>query len=136
MVAIRSLLAAAAAALPFSSAYITGMSAPATAKAGANLTVGMTAAIYVQNWDDFGIVWGLAPAAWDCGEYVCVGQRIGYTPLFPNNIPQPGNFSLQVSVPQGFTPGDYKLVAAIPYLVGASGMTQIQVHNASITITA
>ncbi|KAI0851546.1 hypothetical protein F5Y00DRAFT_230059 [Daldinia vernicosa] len=136
MVSIKSLLATALAALPLSSAYITNIAAPASAKAGSTVSVTLTAAIYIQNWDDFGIVWGLAPEAWDCGDIVCVGRRVAYTSLFPDNQPQPGQFTIDVPIPDSFTAGDYKLVAAIPYLVGASGMTQIQSHSANITIEA
>ncbi|KAI2615833.1 hypothetical protein GGR54DRAFT_641924 [Hypoxylon sp. NC1633] len=136
MVSVKSLLATAAAALPLTSAYITNMVAPASAKAGSTVTATLTAAIYIQNWDDFGIVWGLAAASMDCGDIVCVGQRIAYTPLFPDNIPKPGEFTVDVAVPQSFAPGDYKLVAAIPFLVGASGETMVQAHSANITIEA
>ncbi|KAI0380843.1 hypothetical protein F5Y04DRAFT_281517 [Hypomontagnella monticulosa] len=136
MVSIKSLLATAAAALPLSSAYITNIAAPESVKAGSTLTTTLTAGIYIQNWDDFGIVWGLAPAHVDCGDIVCVGQRISYTPLFPDHEPEPGNFTVDVPIPASFTPGDYKLVAAIPYLVGASGFTEVQGHSVNITIEA
>ncbi|KAI1768071.1 hypothetical protein GGR53DRAFT_34479 [Hypoxylon sp. FL1150] len=136
MVSIKSVLASALAALPLSSAYISSMTAPATAKSGSNITVTLTASIYVQNWDDFGIVWGLAPDTWNCGDITCVGQRIAYTPLFPDHVPQPGNFTIDVPVPESFDAGNYNLVAAIPYLVGASGMTLIQNHTAAIEVTA
>ncbi|KAL7625343.1 hypothetical protein AAE478_004559 [Parahypoxylon ruwenzoriense] len=137
MVSLKSLLlTAAATSLPLSSAYINRMTAPATAKAGSTVTATLNAAIYIQNWDDFGIVWGLSPDYVDCGDVVCVGRRVAYTPLFPDNEPQPGEFTIDVPIPEGFEPGSYKLVAAIPYLVGASGMTQIQAHSANITIEA
>lgn len=123
MVSVKSVLATAFAALPLSSAYISSMTAPATAKAGSTITATMSASIYVQNWDDFGIVWGLAPQEWNCGDIVCVGQRIAYTPLFPDNVPQPGNFTIDVAVPKSFSAGKYNLVAAIPYLVGVSNIS-------------
>ncbi|OTA98418.1 hypothetical protein M426DRAFT_325989 [Hypoxylon sp. CI-4A] len=137
MVSIKSLLAtAAAAALPMSSAYITGMTAPASAKAGDKISATLTAAIYIQNWEDYGIVWGLADARMNCGDIVCVGRRFDYTPLFPDHVPQPGDFSIDLTIPSDYDAGDYHLVAAVPYLVGASGETLVQGHSANITITA
>ncbi|KAI1806404.1 hypothetical protein F4811DRAFT_147214 [Daldinia bambusicola] len=136
MVSVKSLVASALAALPLASAYITNIAVPATAKAGENVPVTLTAAIYIQNWDDFGIVWGVKPDTWDCGDIVCVGRRISYTSLFPDNVPKPGQFTIDVTLPADLQPGDYNIVAAIPYLVGASGMTQIQGHSANITIEA
>ncbi|KAI1098405.1 hypothetical protein F4804DRAFT_126130 [Jackrogersella minutella] len=136
MVSIKSLLASAVAALPLSSAYITGMTVPATAAAGSTITATLTDSIYIQNWDDFGIVWGLSPDYVDCGDVVCVGRRIAYTSLFPGNEPQPGNFTIDLTIPSDFEPGNYNVIAAVPFLVGASGMVQIQGHSANITITA
>ncbi|KAI1771902.1 hypothetical protein F4818DRAFT_194215 [Hypoxylon cercidicola] len=136
MVSIKSVLVSAFAALPLSSAYLTSLSAPATAKAGTTITATMVASIYIQNWDDFGIVWGLAPDYYDCGDVICVGRRIAYTPLFPDNVPKPGNFTVDLDIPASFEAGRYNLVAAIPFLVGASGETQIQNHTVGIEITA
>ncbi|KAI1370856.1 hypothetical protein F4677DRAFT_338677 [Hypoxylon crocopeplum] len=135
MVSIKTLLATVAASLPLSSAYISNMVAPSSAKAGTTITATLTASIYIQNWDDFGIIWGLSPAFVDCGDVVCVGQRIDYTPLFPDHVPEPGNFTIDLTIPDGFS-GDYQLIAAIPFLVGASGETGIQGHSANITIEA
>ncbi|KAI4863185.1 hypothetical protein F4820DRAFT_381345 [Hypoxylon rubiginosum] len=137
MVSIKSALVSAFATLPLlSSAYITSMSAPNTAKAGTTITTTLTAAIYVQNWDDFGIIWGLVPPTWNCGDIICVGRRIAYTPLFPDHEPEPGNFTIDLDIPGDFSAGTYNLVAAIPYLVGASGMTSIQNLTFPIEITA
>ncbi|KAI0118559.1 hypothetical protein F4776DRAFT_259231 [Hypoxylon sp. NC0597] len=136
MVSIKSLLATVATALPLASSYIVNLDAPASAKAGSTVTATLTAASYIQNWDDFGIVWGLAPDYMDCGDIVCVGRQVSYTALYPDNEPQLGNFTVDVPIPDSFSPGNYKLVAAIPYLVGASGMTQVQGHSVNITITA
>ncbi|KAI0835295.1 hypothetical protein F5Y06DRAFT_299716 [Hypoxylon sp. FL0890] len=136
MVSSKSLLATAITALPLASGYIASLSAPASAKAGTTVTATLTATSYIQNWDDYSIIWGLAPASMDCGDVVCVGQQISYTALYPDNEPQLGNFTVDVPIPDSFQPGDYQLVAAIPYLVGASGMTAVQGHSANITITA
>ncbi|KAI1414351.1 hypothetical protein F5Y13DRAFT_188458 [Hypoxylon sp. FL1857] len=136
MVSIKSLVATAAAALPLASAYIADVTAPSTAKAGSTVTATLTAADYIQNWDDFGIVWGLAPDYMTCGDIVCVGQKISYTALYPDNEPPLGKSTVDVPIPDYITPGKYQLVAAIPYLVGASGMTQVQGHSVNITITA
>ena len=119
MVSIKSLFATALAALPFSSAYLTGIQAPASAKAGSTVAVTVGASSYIQNWDDFGIVWGLRANTMDCGEIVCVGRRIDYTAIFPRVI-QPGSFNVQITIPDSFEAGDYTLVAAVPYLVGVS----------------
>ncbi|KAI1470035.1 uncharacterized protein F4812DRAFT_310760 [Daldinia caldariorum] len=136
MVSVKSLVASALAALPLTSAYITNIAVPATAKAGDKIPVTLTASIYIQNWDDFGIVWGVKPTSWNCGDIVCVGRRIAYTSLFPDNQPKPGQSTIDVTLPSDLQPGDYNIVAAIPYLVGASGETEIQGHSANITIEA
>ncbi|KAI0009564.1 hypothetical protein F4779DRAFT_617458 [Xylariaceae sp. FL0662B] len=136
MVSIKSLAVASLAALPVTSAWFTALDAPETATAGQTVTATLTAAIYIQNWDDFGIVWGLAPENIDFSSDIYVGQKIQYTPLYPDNIPKPGKVPVDVTIPEGFTPGTYKLVAAVPYLVGASGLTSIQVWNSTITINA
>ncbi|KAI1462390.1 hypothetical protein F4805DRAFT_410436 [Annulohypoxylon moriforme] len=136
MVSVKSILASALAAVPLTSAYITNVAAPESAKAGSTVTATLTASIYIQNWNDYGIVWGLAPASVNCGDVVCVGQQIAYTGLYPDNEPQPGTFTIDVKIPDSFTAGDYQLIAAIPYLVGASGEVGIQGHAANITITA
>ncbi|KAI0169568.1 hypothetical protein GGR52DRAFT_573632 [Hypoxylon sp. FL1284] len=135
MVSIKSVFASVLAVAPFSSAYLSSLKAPETVKAGTTMRANMTATIYIQNWDDFGIVWGLAPVDMNCGDEVCVGQRIDYTPLFPK-VPELGTFSTPVKVPDTITPGTYNLVAAIPYLVGASGLTAVQNHTTEIKVTA
>ncbi|KAI2470836.1 hypothetical protein F4781DRAFT_159470 [Annulohypoxylon bovei var. microspora] len=136
MVSIKTTLASALAAAPLSSGYITNVAAPESAAAGTTVTATLTASIYIQNWNDYGIIWGLAPASVDCGDVVCVGQQIAYTSLYPNNEPQPGTFTVDVAIPASMGAGDYNLIAAIPYLVGASGEVGIQGHSANITITA
>ncbi|KAI1391421.1 uncharacterized protein F4822DRAFT_185381 [Hypoxylon trugodes] len=138
MPSLKTLLTSAiAAALPLSaSAYISNLQAPESAKAGTNITATLTASDYIQNWDDFGIVWGLAPAKMDCGDIVCVGQRISYTQIFPDNVPALGQFTVEVPIPDTFSAGEWKLWAAIPYLVGASGEVMVQGHSANLTIEA
>ncbi|KAI5867213.1 hypothetical protein GGS23DRAFT_166258 [Durotheca rogersii] len=139
MPSVKSLLLLPLAALArLSAGYITHVTAPAEAvAAGANVRATLTAAIYIQNWDDFGIVWGLRPAGTpSCGSVVCVGRRIAYTPLYPDHVPQPGSFDIDVLIPPETAPGEYDLVAAIPYLVGASGVTAIQTYNVSVRVEA
>ncbi|OTA67770.1 hypothetical protein K449DRAFT_319022, partial [Hypoxylon sp. EC38] len=102
------------------SAYIANLDAPSSAKAGSTVTATLTATSYIQNWDDYSIIWGLAPDYMDCGDIVCVGRQISYTALYPDNEPPLGNFTVDVPIPDSFSPGNYKLVAAIPYLVGVS----------------
>ncbi|KAI2608581.1 uncharacterized protein GGS25DRAFT_283873 [Hypoxylon fragiforme] len=136
MVSVKSLFTSVLAALPLASAYITNLAAPESAKAGTTIKATLTASIYIQNWDDFGIIWGLTPNHPVVGDELYIGQRIAYTPLFPDNVPKPGQFTVDVPIPKGFQTGDFKLYAAIPYLVGASGLTAIQSHVANITIEA
>ncbi|KAI1215132.1 uncharacterized protein F4807DRAFT_21869 [Annulohypoxylon truncatum] len=137
MVSLRTILTSALAAIsPLASAYITNVAAPESAKAGSTVAATLTASIYIQNWNDYGIIWGLAPASVNCADVVCVGQQIAYTSLYPDHEPQPGTFTVDVQVPATMAAGDYQLIAAIPYLVGASGEVGIQGHAANITITA
>lgn len=79
MVSFKSLAAAALAAVPTAMGYIIGFTAPESAAAGSNITATLQTAIYVQNWQDFSIVWGLSTPEYSCSN--CVGTQIGYTPL-------------------------------------------------------
>ncbi|KAI0128983.1 hypothetical protein BJ170DRAFT_623648 [Xylariales sp. AK1849] len=138
MVSFKTLAGAAGAALaglPSASAYIYNMTAPSTAVAGSKVVATLETAIYIQNWDDYAIIWGIAPESINCGEDICIGQQIDYTPLYPNS-PELGNFSVEVTIPAKLAEGDYQLVAAVPYTVGASGLTAIHAFNSSIIITA
>ena len=60
MVAIKSLAAAALALAPSAMGYIVKIATPSSAALGSTFTVDVTEGIYIQNWDDFGIVWGLS----------------------------------------------------------------------------
>lgn len=79
MVSFKSLAAAALALAPTAMGYITGFNAPSTATAGSNITATMQTAIYVQNWEDYSIIWGLSIPENSCET--CVGTQIGYTTL-------------------------------------------------------
>lgn len=79
MVSFKSLAVATLAAAPTAMGYITGLSAPATAAAGSNISATLQTAIYSQNWDDFSIVWGLSTPEYACDS--CVGTQIGYSTL-------------------------------------------------------
>ncbi|KAI0106496.1 hypothetical protein GGR51DRAFT_517897 [Nemania sp. FL0031] len=141
MVSMKSLAATAVAAiLPLASAspMIGSISAPATAAAGDNITVTLNTSIYIQNWEDFCIIWGLnSPRAGGQDQYgVYVGQQIGYTNLYGTDIEQLNSFTLDVTIPENYPAGDWLLVAAVPYLVGASGTTSLRAFNSTISITA
>jgi hypothetical protein len=78
MVSLRSL--AALAVLPAAAlAKIDSFKVPATAAAESTISVELTTSIYIQNWDDFGIVWGIGYPAWKCDG--CVGTEIAWTNL-------------------------------------------------------
>ncbi|KAI1630672.1 hypothetical protein F4809DRAFT_647171 [Biscogniauxia mediterranea] len=145
MVSPKTLLATALVAAPgLASAYIQQMTAPATAAAGSTVTVTLGTAIYIQNWDDLSIAWGLADPAWG-GESadgnIYIGTQVGYTALYPDRVPDDGagsqnSFAVDVDIPAGQAPGDYLLVAAVPYIVGASGSIAVRAFNATISVTA
>ncbi|KAI1365823.1 hypothetical protein F5Y08DRAFT_163957 [Xylaria arbuscula] len=142
MVSIKSLAAASLAGLlPLASAgpMISKLTAPATAAAGDNITVTLGTSIYIQNWEDFNIAWGLAPKAFGgqaSGGEVFIGTQIGYTTLYGTGVSQLPSFTVEVAIPENQYPGDWLLVAAVPYLVGASGSTNLRSFNATIKITA
>lgn len=82
MVSLTKLGAAAAAclaALPGSTAYIFNMTAPPTATPGKNITATLYTSIYVQNFVDFGIIWGISAPEVACPT--CVGRQLDYTNL-------------------------------------------------------
>lgn len=106
-------------------AYINSMSAPASVQRGQAFTAQLNSSIYVQNYDDFGVVWGLAPPNLNTSACVgCVGRRIGYTNLFGDKadvqVPPSGTVGVQVTVPADQAPGEYLLIAGASYLVGVS----------------
>lgn len=98
-------------------AYITGFTAPTTATVGTAFTATLSTGSYSQNWDDQGIVWGLALPVYDCDT--CVGTQIGFTTLDGSEgLTYPYTFTEEVTVPTGTAAGDYVLKAAIPYVLG------------------
>ncbi|KAI0490518.1 hypothetical protein F4859DRAFT_11180 [Xylaria cf. heliscus] len=142
MPSIKTLTATALAALlPLASASATigSISTPATVAAGDNITVTLGTSIYIQNWEDFSIIWGLAPTRFGgqgSDGQVYVGTQIGYTPLFGTDTEKLNSFTVDVQIPEQQTPGDWLLVAAVPYLVGASGSTGVRAFNTTINVTA
>ena len=78
MVSFKS-LAASLAVLPGSMAYIYNMTSPATASAGKDITATLYTSIYIQNYNDFGIIWGLGNPTQSCDG--CVGEYITFTNL-------------------------------------------------------
>jgi hypothetical protein len=80
MVSIKSLAVAVLAAAPIAMAKIDSVKVPAEATAGSNITATMQTSIYVQNYDEFGIVWGLQKPA-DATSNEAIGTKIGFTPL-------------------------------------------------------
>ncbi|KAH8895719.1 hypothetical protein GQ53DRAFT_31280 [Thozetella sp. PMI_491] len=135
MVSAKSLALATLASLPSTMGYIASMKAPATASPGQTIQVTLTDSIYIQNWDDFGIIWGIQNPTYMCDG--CIGTRIGWTNLFGDGAttePPSGDWTVDVTIPETQPTGNFVLNAAVPYLVGASGVTDIKVLNASITI--
>ncbi|WWD01525.1 hypothetical protein V866_008470 [Kwoniella sp. B9012] len=103
-----------------------------TAIPGQNISVTVTSYSHIQNWDDFGIVWGLLrDDNDDCVE--CVGMEMGYENLYGNNTLGNTTYSLQLP---NTTTGAYYLKAAVPYLVGASGSTGINYFNQSLNLVS
>ncbi|KAL1844013.1 hypothetical protein VTK73DRAFT_2682 [Phialemonium thermophilum] len=136
MLSVRTLAAAAAGLLPLAGAYITSVVVPATAHAGDTIQATLTTSIYVQNYDDFGVIWGVGPPQPLCPE--CVGRLIGYTNLVGEGaptVPASGNFTVDVTLPPDLHAGSVGITAGIPFLVGASGETGIKYLNASIVIS-
>ncbi|OCF55290.1 hypothetical protein L486_07403 [Kwoniella mangroviensis CBS 10435] len=103
-----------------------------TAIPGQNISVIVSSQSYIQNWDDFGIVWGLLGSnSQNCTE--CLGMEIGYENVYSNNTL--GNTTYSVQLPNTTT-GNYYLKAAVPYLVGASGETGINYFNQSLNLVS
>ncbi|ROV99516.1 hypothetical protein VMCG_06381 [Cytospora schulzeri] len=134
MVSFKSLAAATLAAAPTAMGYINGFTAPATASAGSNISATLQTQSYSQNWKDFSIIWGISTPEYACDG--CVGTQIGYTPLTgQEGVKYPYTFTEAVTIPVGTAAGDYILNAAIPYLVGASGVTDFSFYTSNITIS-
>ncbi|KAI0443935.1 hypothetical protein F4803DRAFT_549685 [Xylaria telfairii] len=142
MVSTKTLAATALAGLlPLASAspMIGGLSAPSTVAAGDNITATLTTSIYIQNWEDFSIIWGLAPTQFGgqgSDGTIYIGTQIGYTPLYKTNTSKLNNFTVEVTIPENQPAGKWLLVGAVPFLVGASGLTDIHSFNTTINVTA
>ncbi|KAI0459989.1 hypothetical protein F5B21DRAFT_499132 [Xylaria acuta] len=121
------------------SPMISGLHTPATAAAGDNITATLSTSIYIQNWEDFSIIWGLAPTRFggqgSDGE-IYIGTQIGYTPLYGTDTAKLNSFTVEVTIPESQPAGDWLLVGAVPYLVGASGSTNLRAFNTTINVTA
>lgn len=79
MVSMKALVAAGLAALPSASAYIYDMEVPATAAAGSTIQVKLLTSIYVQNYVDYSVSFGIrATGGGSCAPDTCIGTQIGY----------------------------------------------------------
>ncbi|KAI1326804.1 hypothetical protein F5Y16DRAFT_399922 [Xylariaceae sp. FL0255] len=142
MVSIKSLATLAATGLlsfATASPTIYSLSTPKTAAAGATIKATLNTSIYIQNWEDFNIIWGIAsPAYGGLGSdgVIAVGTQIGFTSLYGTNVEELNSFEIDITIPKTQPTGDWLVVAAVPYLVGASGELGINAFNSSITITA
>ncbi|KAI0865228.1 hypothetical protein F4860DRAFT_349969 [Xylaria cubensis] len=142
MPSIKSLaVTALAGLLPLASAspMISGLNTPATVVAGENFTATLNTSIYIQNWEDFSIIWGLAPKQYGgqgSDGTIYVGTQIGYTPLYGTDTAKLNSFTINVTMPENQPAGDWLLVGAVPYLVGASGSTSLRSFNTTIKVTA
>jgi hypothetical protein len=123
MLNIKSL---ALALIPFAAAspYLSQLNLPqpATVAAGSSITASFKTAIYIQNWEDFSIVWGLErPSVPPSADEVYIGQQIDYTTIYPDHRAEVGvDYKVDVKIPENMTPGEYRLFAAVPYLVGVN----------------
>ncbi|KAK7984785.1 hypothetical protein PG988_002407 [Apiospora saccharicola] len=136
MVSMKTLVAAGLAALPSASAYIYGMEAPASAVAGSTIQAKLLTSSYVQNFVDYSVIFGISAAGGgSCAPQICIGSQIAYKNFYPEQVPL-GNFTIDVTIPKNTPAGDSVLTAAIPFLVGASGVTQVHAFNATIAVTA
>ncbi|KAI1812670.1 hypothetical protein GGS20DRAFT_556724 [Poronia punctata] len=122
--------------LATASATIGSLTAPSQASAGSTIKATLGTSIYIQNWEDYSIIWGLTTPKAVGSSTVAIGQQIGYTQLYGTDTEKLNNFTVEVTIPDDFTPGDWALIAAVPYLVGASGSMGIHAFNSSIKITA
>ncbi|KLU87967.1 hypothetical protein MAPG_06957 [Magnaporthiopsis poae ATCC 64411] len=134
-----TLLTLAAAAAAPASAFIDKMVAVTKEmRPGGTAKVTMHRSVYIQNFDDFGIVWGLAPTSMTQASCPgCVGRRIDYTNLWANNtvkVPETGNFDIPVIIPKEIPRGRYLLVGGTSFLVGASGFSGFNYFNKTISI--
>ena len=134
-----TLLTLAAAAAAPAAAFIDEMvSVTPEMSPGGTVKVTMHRSTYIQNFDDFGIAWGLAPTTMSQASCpACIGRRIDYTNLWANDtvkVPETGNFDVPVIIPKEIQPGKYLLVGGTTYLVGASGFTGWRYFNKTITI--
>ncbi|KAI8627682.1 hypothetical protein F5Y19DRAFT_161903 [Xylariaceae sp. FL1651] len=143
MVSMKSLAATAFTGLllPLASASATiyALSTPSTAAAGQTIQATLNTSIYIQNWEDFSIIWGLASPQYGgqaADGTIYVGTQVGYTALYGSDIEKLNSFTVDVTIPANQPAGDWLLVGAVPFLVGASGLTSLHSFNSTIKITA
>ncbi|TGJ81146.1 hypothetical protein E0Z10_g7630 [Xylaria hypoxylon] len=139
MVSTKSLVAASLAGLASASPMISSLSTPSTAVAGQVITATLNTSIYIQNWEDFSIIWGMAPpnvGGQGANGEIYVGTQIGYTNLYGTNIEKLNSFTVDLTIPKNQPAGNWRLLAAVPYLVGASGSVDLHFFNTTIEVTA
>ncbi|KAI1266512.1 hypothetical protein F5Y18DRAFT_425756 [Xylariaceae sp. FL1019] len=125
--------------LTTASPTIGSLSTPSTVAAGSSIKATLGTSIYVQNWEDYNIVWGIAPAALHVGvgtNNPAIGTQIAYTPLYGTDTEKLNNFTVEVAIPATQPAGAWQLVAAVPYIVSASGQMGINSFVSNITVTA
>ncbi|KIR24954.1 hypothetical protein I307_06170 [Cryptococcus deuterogattii 99/473] len=99
------------------SAKIYHVSVPDQASPGETITATLSSASFIENWDDFGVIWGLLMSIF-CSK----------DPSYPTQL---GNVSFQVTIPDTTT-GSYTFVAAVPHLI--SGETGINYFTQAIEL--
>ncbi|WWC69566.1 uncharacterized protein I206_103509 [Kwoniella pini CBS 10737] len=115
--------------IQISNAKVYNIELPKQIIIGSNINIIVSSSSYIQNWNDFGIIWGILNENHECNG--CIGQEIGYENLYDNNFI--GNLTYSIKIPN-LNNGSYTFIAAVPYLVGISGETGINYFNQSINL--
>jgi len=145
MVSVRTLLASALVAAAPAAAELGSMSSPDSATAGKTIDVTFVPASFPENFDDFGVAFGLASpgmfyaTAAECEGQVCttayIGTLLTWQDLY-QKVVLGTNVVSKVTIPSSTPAGDYVLVAAEVYNSGASGLTTERYLFQNITIAS
>jgi len=145
MVSVRALLASALVAASPAAAVLGTMSAPDSATVGKTIDVTFVPTSELENFEDFGVAFGLASTgmfyatAAECEGQLCntayIGTLIGWQDLY-QKVVLGTDVAATVTIPSTTPAGDYVLVAAELYSVGASGLVTERFFFQNITVAS
>jgi len=112
-------------------ARIVGIQSPTSVVYGKSLKVTVLTQDYVQNWEDFAIVWGYSTEG-----STSITTYVATDDLVSQGHSNTGTGQFIARVPAPTTSGSFQLVAAVTYATGAADNVGLAFFNATIDATS